>query len=74
VTLDAKIAVSALAPPISEQCAAKGLVATGMHLETVDKISSALTLAYIHSILTEAEVDRCRNRLLKAAKLRERAS
>jgi hypothetical protein len=68
-----KIVVSALGPPISEQCAAKGLVATGMQLELVDKISRALTLAYIHSILTEAEVDRARHRLLKAAKLREKA-
>ena len=63
------IVVSALGPTIGEQCATYGLVAAGKPVELVDIISNALTLAHIHGVLTDSEIDRARRRLLKAAKL-----
>lgn len=64
-----QISISALGPTIGEQCKAQGLTATGKPLETVDRISHALTLAHIHGMLTDSEVNRARHRLLKSAKL-----
>jgi len=64
-----RITISALGPTIGEQCAARGIVATGLPIEMVDRISSALTLAHIHGMLTDSEIDRARTRLLKTAKL-----
>ncbi len=66
-----RIEISALGPSISEQCAKRGLVATGMAMEMVDRISHALTLCHIHGALTDSEVNRARTRLLRAAKLME---
>ncbi|MFZ3286611.1 MAG: hypothetical protein WA191_07145 [Telluria sp.] len=68
--MSARISISALGPTIGEQCAAQGIIATGMNIERVDKISHALTLCHIQGMLTDSEVDRARNRLLKAAKLK----
>lgn len=68
--MSARISISALGPTISEQCTAQGVVATGMKIEHVDQISHALTLCHIRGMLTDSEVDRARNRLLKAAKLK----
>lgn len=64
------IVISALGPTIGEQCAKLGLVASGKPIETVDRISHALTLCHIHGMLTDTEVNRGRTRLLRAAKLR----
>lgn len=64
----AHIEISALGPSIQEQCDAQGLRATGKPIEIVDRISRALTLAHIHGVLTDSEIDRARARLLKAAK------
>lgn len=64
-----QIVVSALGPTIGEQCERLGLVATGKNIETVDRISHALTLCHIHGMLTDTEVNRGRTRLLRAAKL-----
>jgi hypothetical protein len=63
------IEISALGPTIGEQCAKLGLVASGKSIDTVDRISHALTLCHIHGMLTDTEVNRARTRLLKAAKL-----
>ena len=70
---DMHIEISALGPTIGEQCARLGLVASGKPIETVDRISHALTLCHIHGMLTDSEVNRGRARLLKAAKLKRRA-
>ncbi|MCO6445827.1 MAG: hypothetical protein J5J04_17285 [Anaerolineae bacterium] len=68
--MTASIFISALGPSISEQCEKKGLVATGIKMETVDRISHAITLAHIHGVLTDAETHRARRRLLSKAKLK----
>ena len=64
----AHIEISALGPTIGEQCKAQGLKTTGKPIEVVDRISHALTLAHIHGVLTDIEIDRARARLLKAAR------
>lgn len=64
------ITISALGLTIGEQCAKLGFVATGKPIETVDRISHALTLCHIHGMLTDTEVNRGRTRLLRAAKLK----
>lgn len=64
----AHIVISALGPTIGEQCKAQGLKATGKPIEVVDRISHALTLAHIHGVLTDSEIDRARARLFRAAK------
>lgn len=69
----AHIEISALGPTIGEQCAAQGLTATGKPIDVVDRISHALTLAHIHGMLTDSEIDRARHRLLKAAKFAPKA-
>ena len=63
----AHIEFSVLGPTIGEQCKAQGLKTTGKPIEIVDRISHALTLAHIHGILTDSEIDRARARLLKTA-------
>lgn len=68
--MSVSISISALGPTIGEQCEAHGVIATGMKIEHVDQISHALTLCHIRGMLTDSEVDRARNRLLKAAKLK----
>ena len=72
--MNAHIQISALGPTISEQCAAQGLKAAGKPIEIIDRISRALTLAHIHGCLTDSEIDRARNRLLKAAKFQKVAA
>ena len=64
----AHIELSALGPSIAEQCAAQGLVARGMPIELLDRISKALTLAHVHGVLTDSEIARARLRLMKTAK------
>jgi hypothetical protein len=68
------IEISALGPTIGEQCERLGLHASGKSIETVDRISHALTLCHIHGMLTDTEVNRARRRLLKAAKLVKRSA
>lgn len=64
----AHIEISALGPSLAEQCKVQGLVARGMPIELLDRISKALTLAHIHGMLTDSEIGRARHRLLKTAK------
>lgn len=63
-----RIELSALGPSISEQCAAQGVVAAGLRVEMLDRLHKAITLAHIHGMLTDAETDRARRRLIRVAK------
>lgn len=64
------ICISALGPSISEQCQDSGLEAAGsMSLELADRISKGITIAHIHGMLTDAETERARTRLMKKLRL-----
>lgn len=68
----ATICISALGPSISEQCQDLGLEAAGsMSLELTDRISKGITIAHIHGMLTDAETERARKRLMKKLRLRK---
>ena len=66
--------ISAFGPSITEQCAAAGVVPTGMALELVERISKAITLCHIQGMLTDSECDKARTRMIKAAKFRQVAA
>lgn len=59
--------IGALTPSIREQAKQQGLAATGMRIEEVDEVSNQLTRYYIWGLLTESEINRARQRLLKRA-------
>ena len=63
-----QIVISALGPTIGEQAAQLGIKPSGMTIETVDQMSHDLTRAHIWGLLTDAEVNRARTRLMKRAK------
>lgn len=65
------IYISALGPSLAEQCAEHGLESFGMALELADRISKAITIAHIHGMLTDAETERARQRLMKRVRLRK---
>lgn len=65
------ICITALGPTIAAQAEKLGLVATGMDIKLVDNLSHHLTRAHIMNVLTDAEIDRARRRLLKLAKFKE---
>ena len=69
-----EIVIGASAPSITEQCARLNLEPTGLSADLIDRISEAITLSYIHGILTAAETDRARTRLLKKARFCEQES
>ena len=70
----ASICISVLGPPISEQAKVLGIEPRGMNMPDVDKMSSDLTRAWVWGLLTDAEVDRARRRLLKRAKFAPKES
>lgn len=67
-----EIVISALGPSISEQCNALGLESVGLSLELADRISRAITISHIHGMLTDAETERARKRLMRRVKLRRK--
>lgn len=63
-----QIVISALGPTIGEQAAKLKIKPSGMTIEQVDQMSHDLTRAHIWGLLTDAEIDRARLRLLRRAK------
>lgn len=60
--------ISALGPTLKEQAEKQGLIAVGMDIDFVDEVSHQLTRAHIWGLLTDSEINRARQRLLKRAK------
>jgi hypothetical protein len=63
-----QISISAPGPSIGEQLQKLNIKPSGMTVEQIDTMSRDLTRAHIWGLLTDAEVNRARQRLLKRAK------
>ena len=70
----ASICISALGPTIGEQAKELGIEPRGMNMPDIDKMNHDLTRAWLWGLLTDAEVDRARRRLLKRAKFAPKES
>lgn len=55
----------ALQKPLAEQLQDQGITVAPEKMELCQKLAKGITLAYVHGILTESEVNKARQRLMK---------
>lgn len=67
----AQIIMSALGPSLTEQCDALGMSATGTDLAMGERLADAVNLCYVRGVLTEAEANKARKRILVSLRLRQ---
>ena len=60
-----KIELGIMAPSISEQLSNASLKQTGKSVGLLDRLNDAITILYIHDIITQGECEKARKRLVK---------
>jgi hypothetical protein len=64
------ISMSPLGSALAEQCAAQGLIATGTDIAMSERLADAVNLLYVRGLMTDAQCDAARKKIIVGMKLR----
>lgn len=67
-----RITFGCMCPPLAEQAKAQGI--TIDDVDMIQRLADAVSRLHVHRMLTDSEVERCRNRIVKKMKIREAKS